>query len=518
MAKPLILWVDDEIEYLKPHIMFLDSRGYEVITASNGHDALDICKERPEIELVILDESMPGMTGLEVMESLNKFRPNLKTIMVTKNESDEVMKSAFGKDTQAYLLKPVVSQQVYASVAGLLNKKAFVQQDTNIGYTKEHQQILSDIYEDPNHEQWVEIYKKFISWELKMFQNDNQVFMDNLINQKATANQAFSKYIAQNYEAWLRDGTGPLLSHHLLKKKVFPHLVNQDRPTVFLLMDNLRLDHWMAIEPVIGEVFKEEESDSFFSILPTTTQFSRNAIFSGLLPAEIEKKYKDKWKNDTEEGGKNDFEAFFLEEQLKRHIRQPIKMEYFKVTNAEAANSLEQKMVNMVQKDFVVIVYNFIDMLSHAGTEMDFVKQLANNDQSYRELVKNWFVNSPLWKSLKRIAEKDIQLIISTDHGTIKVKTPTSIKAEKDTTNNLRYKSGKNLSFEPKDVFAIKNPSSVGLPSLNLSSSYVFALEDKFFLYPNNFNRIKQLYSDTYQHGGISMEEMICPFARFVPK
>jgi hypothetical protein len=428
------------------------------------------------------------------------------------------MKSAFGKDTQAYLLKPVVSQQVYASVAGLLNKKAFVQQDTNIGYTKEHQQILSEIYEDPNHEQWVEIYKKFISWELKMFQNDNQVFMDNLINQKATANQAFSKYIAQNYEAWLKDDSGPLLSHHLLKKKVFPHLVNQDRPTVFLLMDNLRLDHWMAIEPIISEVFREEESDSFYSILPTTTQFSRNAIFSGLLPADIEKKYKDKWRNDTEEGGKNDFEAFFLEEQLKRHIRQPIKMEYFKVTNAEAANSLEQKMVNMVQKDFVVIVYNFIDMLSHAGTEMDFVKQLANNDQSYRELVKNWFVNSPLWKSLKRIAEKDIQLIISTDHGTIKVKTPSSIKAEKDTTNNLRYKSGKNLSFEPKDVFSIKNPSSVGLPSLNLSSSYVFALEDKFFLYPNNFNRIKQLYSDTYQHGGVSMEEMICPFARFVPK
>lgn len=518
MAKPLILWVDDEIEFLKPHIMFLDSRGYDVITASNGHDALDICKERPDIELVILDESMPGMTGLEVMEALNKLRPNLKTIMVTKNESDDVMKSAFGKDTHAYLLKPVVSQQVYASVAGLLNKKAFVQQDTNKGYTKNHQQILSEIYDDPDHEKWVDIYRNFINWEMKMFQSDNQVMMDNLIDQKATANQAFSKYIVQNYEEWVKDGNGPLLSHDLMRKKVFPQLLKQGRPTVFLLMDNLRLDHWMAIEPIINEVFKQEESHYFYSILPTTTQFSRNAIFSGMLPADIQKKYGDKWKNDTEEGGKNDFEAFFLEEQIKRHVRQPIKMEYHKVTNAEAANSLEQKMVNMVQKDFVVVVYNFIDMLSHAGTEIDFVKQLANNDQSYRELVKNWFINSPLWKSLKRSAEKDIQLIISTDHGTIKVKTPSAVKAERDTTNNLRYKSGKNLSFESKDVFAIRKPSSVGLPSPNISSSYVFALEDKFFLYPNNYNKIKQLYSETYQHGGVSMEEMICPFARFVPK
>ena len=511
MDKIKILWADDEIDLLKPQIKFLEKRGYEVITVSNGHDALDECESDGNFDVVFLDESMPGLTGLETLTKIKANNPHLPVVMITKNEAEHVMEEAIGSQISDYLIKPVNPSQVLLSLKKIVDNKRLVREKTSSNYQLEFRQILMEIQSGLDLQGWVDIYKKIINWELQLDASDSSEMMDILAMQKTEANASFSKFIEKNYMDWLKDReSGPVLSPDLMRSKVFPKM-EENLPTVMLLLDNLRYDQWKIIEPVVTELFKVEEEDYFFSILPTATQYSRNAIFAGMMPGEIAKRSPEWWRNDTDEGGKNMFEDKLLNEQIKRTIRRPIKHEYHKVTNVAKAKEIQDKALNFLNNDLTVIVYNFIDFLSHARTEMEVLKELAGDEKAYRSLTLSWFKNSPLWTALQRLAERDCKLIITTDHGTIRVGTPSRVVGDRDTTTNLRYKMGRNLKYERKDVLEIRDPEASGLPRVNISSSYIFAKEEKFFLYPNNYNHYKKYYLDTFQHGGISLEEIICP-------
>ncbi len=504
-----ILWADDEIEMLKPQLFFLEKKGYQVVTVSNGYDALDELKESNDIDVVFLDESMPGITGLETLTKIKEVLPNIPVVMITKNEAENLMEEAIGSQIDDYLIKPVNPNQILLTLKKIVDNKRLVSEKTASDYQQEFRKILMDINSGLDVEGWVDTYKKIINWELKLDESEVDQMQDILSMQKNEANSEFSKYVVRNYESWL-DGSGPIMSNTLMRKKVFPQLAD-DRPTVMLLLDNLRYDQWRMIEPALTELFKKEEEDYFFSILPTSTQYSRNSIFSGLMPLEIQKMHPYWWLNDNEEGGKNLKEKELLADHIQRVMRKPVKTEYIKVTNTYYGKMLEDNIQNYIQSDLTVIVYNFIDMLSHARTEMEVLKELARDEKAYRSLTVSWFKNSPLWTALQKIAEKNVKLIVTTDHGTIRVSQPSKVVGDRETTTNLRYKVGRNLKYEKKDVLESVDPHAFGLPKPNVSSRFIFAKADKFFLYPNNYNYYNNFYTDTFQHGGISLEEIICP-------
>ncbi len=507
-----ILWADDEIDLLKPQLLFLEKKGYDVITVSNGHDALEECEERNDIDVVFLDESMPGLTGLETLSKIKETSPAMPVVMITKNEAETVMEEALGSSITDYLIKPVNPNQILLTLKKIVDNKRLIKEKTTNDYQVDFRQISMEIMDNPDVNTWVDIYKKIINWELKLDASSTSEMSEILGIQKSEANRAFSKFIEKQYPDWMakKGDNIPLQSHNLLQEKVFPQL-KDDKPTIFLLLDNLRMDQWKILEPIVTELFRVEEEDHFYSILPTTTQYSRNAIFAGMMPSEIESYYPDWWKNDMDSGGKNNHEAELLSAQIDRIFRKPLKHDYIKVTNVAKGKQLLDNAHNYLNNDLTVIVYNFIDMLSHARTEMEVLKELAGDEAAYRSLTRSWFMHSHLWEMLQTIAEKDVRLIISTDHGTIRVKTPSKVVGDKDTTTNLRYKVGRNLKYEKKDVLEIKDPTKALLPKPNISSTFIFAKEDKYFLYPNNYNHYNTYYKNTFQHGGISLEEVICP-------
>ncbi|MDQ3141963.1 MAG: PglZ domain-containing protein [Bacteroidota bacterium] len=518
MDKIKILWADDEMEYLKPQLFFLEKKGYQVDTVTNGHDALDRLKEDKNYDVIFLDESMPGITGLETLAKIQAMDISIPVVMVTKNEAENIMDDAIGGQIADYLIKPVNPNQILLTLKKLIDNKRLISEKNTQSYQQAFRHLFMQISDSSSFEDWVNVYKKLIQWELKMDQGGDAEIQDILSNQKHEANNEFSKFIVHNYSNWFLDkATKPLMSHKLLLEKLFPH-IKDDVPTVFVLLDNLRYDQWKVIEPLITENYRIEEEDYFYSILPTTTQYSRNAIFAGMLPAEIEKFYPDWWLNDNDEGGKNMKEPDLLTQQIKRTIRREIKFNYFKITNANLAKSMLDASHEMLQNNLTVIVYNFIDMLSHARTEMEVLKELASDEKAYRSLTRSWFTHSPLWALLQKLSEHKIQLIIATDHGTIRVKEASKVVGDRETTTNLRYKVGKNLQYDKKDILEIKEPHKVGLPRPNVSSTFIFARENKYFLYPNNYNYFLNYYKNTFQHGGISMEEMICPVIRLRSK
>lgn len=517
MDKIKILWADDEIDLLKPQILFLEKKEYEVVTVTNGHDAIDEIKEQPDIDVVFLDESMPGITGLETLTEIKAVRPNVPVVMITKNEAEHVMEEAIGSQITDYLIKPVNPHQILLSLKKIIDNKRLFREKTSADYQQEFRQILMDINSGLDQKEWVDTYKKIIRWELKIDASNSKGMQDILAMQKSEANAAFSKFIERNYFDWRAGDDGPVMSDNLLRSKVFPH-VKDDMPTVMLLLDNLRYDQWEILKPIFQEAFSMEEEDHFYSILPTTTQYSRNAIFAGMMPADIHKRYPQWWRHDSDEGGKNNFEKELLLENVKRTFRKELKVDYIKVTKVAYAKQLQDNILNYLHNDLTVIVYNFIDMLSHARTEMEVLKELAGDEKAYRSLTRSWFLNSPLWEALQKAAERGIRLIVTTDHGTIRVNQPSKVVGDRETTTNLRYKLGRNLKYESRDVLDIRDPKKVGLPSPNISSSFIFAKEDKYFLYPNNYNHYNNYYRNTFQHGGISLEEIICPVMRLKSK
>ncbi len=513
-----ILWADDEIDLLKPQMLFLEKKGYDVTTVTNGHDALEECEASNEFDVVFLDESMPGLTGLETLAKIKENNPLLPVVMITKNEAEDIMEEAIGSQISDYLIKPVNPNQILLTLKRIIDNKRLVREKTTSDYQQEFRMLSMEINSGPDFNGWVDVYKKLINWEIKIDESQSTDMGDILSTQKGEANSEFSRYVVKNYGKWVNEtAEAPVMSHNLMRRRILTKMDNE-RPTIMLLLDNLRYDQWKAIEPIVSELFRIEEEDFFYSILPTATQYSRNAIFAGMMPADIEKAFPKLWKNDTDEGGKNNYEKEFLTDQIRRSVRKPLKFDYKKITNVAAAKDLQDNILNYLNNDLMVIVYNFIDMLSHARTEMEVLKELAGDEKAYRSLTRSWFLNSPIWAALQKAAEKDAQLFITTDHGTIRVNTPSRVVGDRDTTTNLRYKVGRNLQYERKDVLDFRDPGDAGLPRPNVSSTFIFAKEDIFFLYPNNYNYYHNYYKNTFQHGGISLEEMICPIIRLTSK
>ena len=512
-----IFWVDDEIDLLKPHILFLKEKGYDVVTENNGEDAIETIKEN-SFDIMFLDENMPGISGLETLSRIKTLKPELPVVMITKSEEEHIMEQAIGSKIADYLIKPVNPNQILLSIKKNLDDKRLISEKTTSAYQQEFRQIGMTLNERLSYTEWADIYKKLIYWELELEKSKDQSMYEVLNLQKAEANHLFSRFIENNYVDWLqKPDHGPVQSHSLFKKKVLPFVDSTEDPVFFILIDNLRYDQWKVIQPVIAEYFKVIDEESYYSILPTATQYARNAIFSGLMPSEIEKRFPKLWSNDEEEGGKNLHEEEFLNDQIQR-FRKTYKASYTKITNNTAGKALTENISNLFVNKLNVIVYNFVDMLSHARTEMEVIRELADDEAAYRSITLSWFRYSPLWEAMKKLAEKNVKLVITTDHGTVRVKEPCKIIGDKNTNTNLRYKQGKNLNYEKKEVLEIRNPADAFLPRTHLSTSFVFAKEDKFFAYPNNYNYYVSYYRDTFQHGGISMEEMIIPYITLTSK
>ncbi len=512
MNNTSILWADDEIEMLKAQIKYLNDRGYDVTSVTNGQDALDELKEK-EFDVVFLDESMPGLTGLETLPLVKEIQPNVPVVLITKNEEENLMDEAIGSQIDDYLIKPVKPQQIVLTLKKLTENKRLVSEKTTSNYQQAFQQLFMQLSSNSSADEWMETYKQLVFWELQL--QNQETGMDEVLSmQKQEANNEFCKFVERHYEDWVNGSDdAPIMSHTLFQKRIGP-LIKDGTPLFVVVIDNLRYDQWQMIQPMISLLFRPQSEEMFFSILPTSTQYSRNAIFAGLMPSQIEKVYKQYWVNDEEPKGKNMFEKELLETQLKR-LNFHIKYSYQKITNNRAGKEMEDTILNHLSNDLNVIVYNFVDMLSHARTEMEVLKELASDERAYRSLSRSWFEHSPLFTALKKLADKNVKIVFTTDHGTIRVQKPVKVIGDKNTSANLRYKTGKNLNYDHKEVFESRDPHSIHLPKQHMTSSYVFARNNDFLVYPNNYNHFVNYYKDTFQHGGVSLEEVIIPFAVF---
>jgi CheY-like chemotaxis protein len=506
-----ILWVDDEIELLKPHILFLKSKGYEVDKCSNGTDALELIKET-RYEAVLLDENMPGISGLEALTQMKLIAPDMPVIMITKSEEEHIMEDAIGSQIADYLIKPVNSSQILLSLKKNLDAKQLMTEKTVQNYQQEFRQLSIELMDVNDYKGWESVYRKLVYWELELAKSGDTGMDEMLSMQKRDANNAWSKFVAKHFIDFIKKPTAqtPLMSHKVLAHHL-PHLLKSDCPVFLVVIDNFRYDQWKLIQNALSEFFNVVQDEMYMTILPTTTHYARNSLFAGMMPAEIEKKHPNLWVNEEDEEGKNLHEEALLANQLNQ-FGYTGKFSFKKVTHLGAGKELIDQIPNMFNNPFNVIVYNFVDMLSHVRTEMNVMKELAEDEAAYRSITASWFEHSPLFEALKKIAAKKAKLIITTDHGSIRVQNPVKVIGDKSTSTNLRYKQGKSLTYNEKELFAIRKPEDAQLPKQFMSSTYVFAQGEDFMVYPNNYNYHVNMYANSFQHGGISLEEMLVPF------
>ncbi|MFV0484128.1 MAG: response regulator [Bacteroidales bacterium] len=515
--KTKILWVDDEIDLLKAHILFLTQKDFEVATAMNGHDALDIVKDE-YFDIIFLDENMPGMTGIETLGEIKKIKPDIPVVMITKSEEETIMEEAIGSKIADYLIKPVNPKQILLTIKKNIDQDKLVTQATTSAYQSEFTKIGMEISDNMSMEDWKNLYRKLVHWEIELSSTQESTMDEVLKMQKESANHAYSRFIRRNYLSWFKDEDSerPLMSHDLLKKKVFPLLDNGDK-VFMLVIDNLRYDQYRTISSALSPYYRTIDEGLYTSILPTATMYARNAIFAGLMPSEIERIYPEMWEDDDNDGHKNQHEEALLRKQLER-FRRTETLFFDKITNIKAGGRILGNMKSILSNDLSVLVVNFVDIMSHARTEMEMIKELANDEKAYRSLTNSWFRNSTLLDLLKRLAGEKVKVVLTTDHGSIRVDNPIKVVGDRETNTNLRYKLGKNLAYNAKKVFDVHRPKEAFLPARNVSSSYIFAENSDFLAYPNNYNYYANYYKDTFQHGGVSMEEMIIPIITFEPK
>lgn len=515
MKKDRILWADDEIDLLRAYVLFLEEKGYEVVTATNGKDAVELC-QKESFDIIFLDENMPGLSGIETLTLIKDINADIPMVMITKSEEENIMNMAIGNKIADYLTKPVNPSQILLTLKKNIHKKEIVTEHTTSTYRSEFGRISMQINDSLTYEDWIEVYKKIVYWELELGKTDNG--MDEMLKmQKSEANHTFNKFIKRNYQTWFENpDTRPLISPDIFKKKVFP-LLDKGEKVFFILVDNFRYDQWKVIREMMSEFFNFTDENMYCSMLPTATQYARNAIFSGLWPLQIQQMFPHLWVDEDEEEGKNLNEQDLIATQIQR-FRKNYTFSYHKVNESAYCEKLIEQLPRLDSNQLNVIVLNFIDMLSHARTESKMMRELANDEEAYRSLTLSWFRHSATYELMKAISKRGYKVIFTTDHGTIRVDNAIKVIGDKNTNVNLRYKVGKNLTYNKKDVFEIMQPARFGLPSPNVSSAYIFAGNDDFFAYPNNYNYYVGYYKNTFQHGGISLEEMLIPFIEMEPK
>lgn len=508
-----ILWADDEIDLLKPHILFLKAKGYDLTTVSNGRDALDAL-DHDAYSLVLLDENMPGISGLETLDLINARHPDVPVVMITKSEEENIMDQAIGNRIADYLIKPVNPNQILLSIKKNLHSREITNVTASSDYQQEFTKISQQINMAASIQDWMEIYRGLVRWELKLSETASPM-EEMLLMQKRDANSNFCKFVKRNYADWLADEDHPLMSHEIFRKRVFP-LLDRGEKVCMMVIDNFRLDQWRVVQPLLSEYFNASE-ELYTTILPTSTQYARNAIFAGLMPYDIAGMYPQYWVEEDEDEGLNVHEEELIRTQLER-FRRKENFQYTKLNDSPAGEKFLQRLNATRDLPLQVVVINFIDMLSHARTESKMIRELASNDAAYRSITESWFRHSSALDIFRRLSELGYKVIVTTDHGTIRVDNPIKVIGDRNTNTNLRYKCGKNLSYNTKQVFEIRNPRKFGLPTPNISSAYIFAMNEDFFSYPNNYNYYVQYYTGTFQHGGISLQEMLVPLVTMTPK
>jgi CheY-like chemotaxis protein len=511
-----ILWADDEIDLLKPHILFLEEKGCTVVPVYSGADAIDELEQQKAgegVDMVFLDEQMPGLSGIDTLARIKERWPQLPVVMITKSEEENLMEDALGGKISDYLIKPVNPNQIWLTVKKHTEMRRLQNERSTMSYQQRFREIGMQLQDRMDAEEWQEVYRKLVYWELELAGTEDDNIHDILLSQKQEANLQFCRFVERHYADWVGGREEkPLMSHTVLQERLIPLLKGTKADSTFLIViDNFRYDQWKFVQPLMEQYMRTERDELYYAILPTTTQFARNAMFAGLMPSEIERKYPQYWVNEDQEGWKNQYEAELLEENLRRHGL-GVKLSYNKVLNAQYGHKVVERLPELMHNGLNVVIYNFIDMLSHARTESDIVRELAVDEKAYRSLTMSWLENSPLIEMLKALSEKNVNVIITTDHGSVRIDRPVRVKGDRDISVNLRYKQGRLLDYNPKDVFVVKDPAQIFLPRLHVTSPYIFCRAGDFFAYPNNYNEYVRYYTGTFQHGGVSMEEVMIPF------